>query len=273
MWFWFSLNVQLSCSACRKSLTNSRTSLKVKPCPPRRGRSLKGTNSIQLYFSNKIWGFSCRLRDLNKISVFQFFSGISGLRFCLFRGVFCSFWIPARGSVPGDYLTQASIQAVIRLHLTGALAGPPPHRAEARITQTLCLLRPAVHHAAGELVACHELAGVRLVGWGREENNDSVDSSLQARVTEEPEAEPHLAPLPKTDCRSQCRDAWRRRCRSLQARSGQPGWRYMAVACPASSCCSPPRCHSGSWGFPAAWTQSDWTADMAEAAGSENKSR
>lgn len=80
--------------------------------------------------------------------------------------VFCSFWIPAGGSVPGDYLTQASVQAVIGLHLAGALAGQTPHGAVARITQTLRLLRPAVHHAARELVARQELAGVRLVGWG-----------------------------------------------------------------------------------------------------------
>lgn len=80
--------------------------------------------------------------------------------------MFWRFWIPAGGSVPGDDLTQASIQAVVGLHLAGALAGQPPHGAVARVTQTLRLLRPAVHHAAGELVARQELAGVRLVGWG-----------------------------------------------------------------------------------------------------------
>lgn len=80
--------------------------------------------------------------------------------------MFCRFWIPAGGSVPGDDLTQASVQAVIGLHLTGALAGQTPHGAVARITQTLRLLRPAVHHAAGELIACQELTRVRLVGCG-----------------------------------------------------------------------------------------------------------
>lgn len=76
------------------------------------------------------------------------------------------FWIPAGGSVPGDDLTQAPIQAVVGLHLTGALARQTPHGAVARITQTLRLLRPAVHHAAGELIARQEFTGVRLVGWG-----------------------------------------------------------------------------------------------------------
>lgn len=78
--------------------------------------------------------------------------------------ILCGFWIPAGGSVPGDYLAQTSVQAVIGLHLAGALAGQTPLGAVARITQTLRLLRPAVHHAAGELVARQELAGVRLVG-------------------------------------------------------------------------------------------------------------
>lgn len=68
--------------------------------------------------------------------------------------------------MPGDYLTQASIQAVVGLDHTGALARQTPHDAVARITQTLRLLRPAVHHAAGELIARQELTGVRLVGWG-----------------------------------------------------------------------------------------------------------
>lgn len=206
--------------------------------------------------------------------LFPIISAIGCLRCCLFHRVFCGFCIPAGGSVPGDYLTQASVQAVIGLHLAGALAGQTPHDAVARITQTLRLIRPAVHHAAGELVARQELARVRLVGWGRRENdNESVSSSLQARVTGEPEPEPHLAPLPKTDCRSQCRAAWRRHCRSPPAHSGRPWWRYTAPACPASSCCSPPRCRSGNWGFPAAWSRSDWTADTAEAAESEKESR
>lgn len=97
--------------------------------------------------------------------------------------VFWRFWIPAGGSVPGDDLTQASIQAVVGLHLAGALAGQPPHGAVARVTQTLCLRRPAVHHAAGELVARQELAGVRLVGWGggQESNNDTMSSSQRVQ--------------------------------------------------------------------------------------------
>lgn len=82
--------------------------------------------------------------------------------------------------MPGDDLTQASIQAVVGLHLAGALAGQPPLSAVAGVTQTLRLLRPAVHHAAGELVARQELAGVRLVGWGggQERNNDTMRTSL-----------------------------------------------------------------------------------------------
>lgn len=84
--------------------------------------------------------------------------------------------------MPGDDLTQASVQAVVGLHLAGALAGQPPHGAVARVTQTLHLRRPAVHHAAGELVARQELAGVHLVGWGgRESNNDTMSTSQRGQ--------------------------------------------------------------------------------------------
>lgn len=49
---------------------------------------------------------------------------------------------------------------VVRLQDTQTLTGQAVHRQEARLTQTLSLLRPAVHHAAGKLVAGQELAGI-----------------------------------------------------------------------------------------------------------------
>lgn len=208
--------------------------------------------------------------------LFNVISRIGCLCSCPFPHVSWRFWIPAGGSVPRDYLTQTSIQAVVGLHLAGALAGQTPHGAVAWVTQTLRLLRPAVHHATRELVARQELAGVCLVGWW--EGKDDRRATLTPWAPPSgfrggPEPAPHLVLLPKTDCRSQCRAAWRRRCRSPRARSGPPGWRYTAPACPASSCCSPPRCHSWSWGFPAAWTRSDWTADTVEAGGGGQTTR
>lgn len=86
------------------------------------------------------------------------------LRSCLFFFFsFVSFCVPAGGSVPRDYFTQASVQAVVWLHHAGALTRQAVHRAVARITQTLGLLGPAVHHAARKLIAGQELTGVRLV--------------------------------------------------------------------------------------------------------------
>lgn len=82
---------------------------------------------------------------------------------CPFHHQFCGFWLPAGGSVPWDDLAQPSVQAVVRLNLAGALARQTPHGAVARIAQTFRLLRPAVHHAAGELIARQEFTGVRLV--------------------------------------------------------------------------------------------------------------
>lgn len=75
--------------------------------------------------------------------------------------------VPAGGSVPRDYFTPASVQAVVRLHGAGALTRQAVHGAVSRIAQTLGLIGPTVHHAAWKLVAGQELTGVRLVSWNR----------------------------------------------------------------------------------------------------------
>lgn len=74
------------------------------------------------------------------------------------------FCIPAGGAVARDYLTQASVQTVVWLHLAGALTRQTVHGAVARVAQTLGLLCPSVHHAAGKLVARQEFTGICLVG-------------------------------------------------------------------------------------------------------------
>lgn len=71
--------------------------------------------------------------------------------------------VPAADSVTRDYFTQASIQAVIWLQGAGTLTGRPIHGAVTGVTQTLPLVGPAVHHAAGKLVAAQELTGICLV--------------------------------------------------------------------------------------------------------------
>lgn len=77
-------------------------------------------------------------------------------------------FVPAGGSMTWDYFTQASVQAVVWLHVAGALTGQAVHGAVARIAQALCLIGPAVHHAAGKLVAGQELTGICLVSWVKE---------------------------------------------------------------------------------------------------------
>lgn len=75
-------------------------------------------------------------------------------------------FIPAQGSVSRNDVTLPS-STVVRLQDTQTLAGQAVHRQEARLTLTLGLLGPAVHHAAGELVAGQELAGIGPISCGR----------------------------------------------------------------------------------------------------------
>lgn len=77
----------------------------------------------------------------------------------------------------------------------------------------------------------------------------------------------HLVLFPRSDCQSQCRAVLMPHCRSLQAHSGPLPWHYKVPVCPASSCCLPQHCHSGSWEFPAAWIQSNLIVNMAKAVG------
>lgn len=70
----------------------------------------------------------------------------SSCRFCLLSII--SFCVPAAGSMPWDYFTQASVEAVVWLHSAGALTGQAVNSAVARITQTLRLIGPTVYHAA-----------------------------------------------------------------------------------------------------------------------------
>lgn len=74
-----------------------------------------------------------------------------------------SLCVPAGGAVARYDLAQASVHAVIRLQVTRALTRQAVDDAVARIAQTLRLVGPTVHHAARELVAGQEFAGVRLV--------------------------------------------------------------------------------------------------------------
>lgn len=70
--------------------------------------------------------------------------------------------LPAHSPVPSNYVTLPSL-AVVRLDVTHTLTGQAVHRQEARIAQTLSLLRPAVGHAARKRIAGEELAGVGLI--------------------------------------------------------------------------------------------------------------
>lgn len=74
-----------------------------------------------------------------------------------------SLCVPAGGSVPWDYFTHASVQAVVGLQSAGALTGQAVHGAVPGIAQALCFFGPTVHHAARELIACQELTGICLV--------------------------------------------------------------------------------------------------------------
>lgn len=67
---------------------------------------------------------------------------------CLCFLSFVSFCVPAGGSMPWDYFTQAFIQAVVWLQSAGALTQQAIHDAVARIAQTLRLCGPTVYHAA-----------------------------------------------------------------------------------------------------------------------------
>lgn len=111
----------------------------------------------------------CRTeRNLKRLKVYAFeMRSLNKLRSCCFLS-FVSSCVPAGGSVPWDYLTQASIQAVVWLHGAGALTRQAVHRAVARITQTLGLVGPTVHHAAWKLIAGQELTGVCLVSWSQQ---------------------------------------------------------------------------------------------------------
>lgn len=194
--------------------------------------------------------------------------------------------VPAGGSVPRDYLTYAPVQAVVRLQSAGALTRQPVHGAVTRLTQTLCLLGPAVHNAARKLVAGQEPTGVRVVTWRQPREEGEQRSAHHLSLTDAGQkglfffvnrvsaaAAFHLVPLPKSDCRSLCRDVWKLRCRNLPARSELLLWRYKVPACPVSFCCSPQRCRSWSWGSPAAWIQSNWIGGMAEAVGKMEESK
>lgn len=76
-------------------------------------------------------------------------------------------YLPAQGSVSRNYVTLPSL-AVVWLEDTHTLTGQAVHRQEARLAQTLGLLRPAVHHAARKLIARQELAGIGLIGCREE---------------------------------------------------------------------------------------------------------
>lgn len=81
--------------------------------------------------------------------------------FTLFGGGYAK--VPASGSMPRHYLTLTPVLAVVRLQDTDTLTGQTIQRNVARVTQTLGLPRPAVHHTAREVVARQELTGICLI--------------------------------------------------------------------------------------------------------------
>lgn len=89
---------------------------------------------------------------------------VKNFKVILFALLFiCQLRVPAGGSVAWNDFTQASVQAVVRLHRAGALTRRAVHGAIARIAQALRLVGPTVYHAAGKLIAGQELAGICLV--------------------------------------------------------------------------------------------------------------
>lgn len=76
-----------------------------------------------------------------------------------------------------NYVTLPS-SAVVRLQDTQTLTGQAVHRQEARLTLTLSLLRPAVHHAAGKLVAGQELAGIGPITCGERMEKNVANISI-----------------------------------------------------------------------------------------------
>lgn len=74
---------------------------------------------------------------------------------------------PADGALAGNDVAFAVVEAEVVLQLADAPAGQSVHAQVAGVAHALGLARPAVHHAPGELVARLELAGIRLVAWGK----------------------------------------------------------------------------------------------------------
>lgn len=76
---------------------------------------------------------------------------------------------PADGSLVGDDVTLAVIEAKVGLQLTDALTGQAVHAEIAGVTDTLRLPRPLVHLTLGVLVTRLELTRVCLVSWKMKE--------------------------------------------------------------------------------------------------------
>lgn len=72
---------------------------------------------------------------------------------------------PADGSLAGDDVTLAVIEAKVSLQLTDTLTGQAVHAEIASITDTLRLPGPLVHFTLRILVTRLELTGVSLVTW------------------------------------------------------------------------------------------------------------
>lgn len=86
-------------------------------------------------------------------------------------------YLPAHSPVSRDYMTLPSL-AVVRLEDTEALTGQAAHRQVARLTQTLGLLRPAVHHAAREVIAGQEFTGIGLISCEERREKNVADISI-----------------------------------------------------------------------------------------------
>lgn len=85
---------------------------------------------------------------------------------------------PADGSLAGDDVTLAVIEAKVCLELTDALTRQAINAEVTRVTNTLRLSRPLVHFTFCVLVARLELAGVCLVTWKLRAMDNQLDCYL-----------------------------------------------------------------------------------------------
>ena len=85
---------------------------------------------------------------------------------------------PADGSLAGDDVTLAVIEAKVRPQLADALTGQAVHAEVAGVADALPFPRPLVHLTLGVLVTGLEFTGVGLVTWKAFKRGVLIPSSL-----------------------------------------------------------------------------------------------